>query len=185
MECVDLSAEFRDWARGPGLPVDAREHVNRCATCAAEWNRERELTNALSGLAAAGRGASASLAVRAAVLEALPVAPRRRDWRPFLALAAVLLAGILAGWRLMRHEPPRLSAAPTLYTDFFPLSRVGLERNEAAHVVRIRLPRAEMRRFGLPVNEEFERASIEADVLIGQDGIARAVRFVSQSHGTR
>ena len=185
MECVEIGTELRDWARGPGLPAEAREHVDRCATCAAEWKREKELTAALENLAAAWRGASASPAVKAAVLAALP-APPSRDWRPLLAIAAVLLAGILAGWYLLFGKPVnRTAAARPLYTDFFPLSAVALDRHEAAQLVRIRLPRREMRRFGLPVNEEFERASIEADVLIGQDGIARAVRFVSQSHGTR
>jgi hypothetical protein len=141
-----------------------------------EFN-DQELDAALARLRDANYSASA--AVRAAVLAAAPA--RRRYFHPALALAAMLLVSVVAGWYLTRPKPAVHQSAQPLYTDFFPLSAVALDRQEPAHMVRIRLPRREMRRFGLPVSEEFERASIEADVLIGQDGIARAVRFVSRS----
>ena len=53
-----------------------------------------------------------------------------------------------------------------------------IDANEEAQVIRVRLPRSAMRTVGLPVNEDrwFER--VPADVLLGQDGVARAVRFV-------
>jgi hypothetical protein len=53
-----------------------------------------------------------------------------------------------------------------------------IDVNDEAQVIRVRLPRSAMRTVGLPVNEDrwFER--VPADVLLGQDGIARAVRFV-------
>jgi hypothetical protein len=35
-----------------------------------------------------------------------------------------------------------------------------------------------MRSFGLPVNEDRLDPAVKADVLIGEDGIARAIRFV-------
>jgi hypothetical protein len=35
-----------------------------------------------------------------------------------------------------------------------------------------------MRSFGLPVNEDRIVNAVKADVLIGEDGIARAIRFV-------
>jgi hypothetical protein len=46
-------------------------------------------------------------------------------------------------------------------------------------VVRVRLPRTSVGNFGLPVNEERLAERIPADVLLGQDGIPRAIRFVS------
>jgi hypothetical protein len=49
---------------------------------------------------------------------------------------------------------------------------------EDATVVRVQLPRSAMRMVGLPVNEERAGERIRADVVLGQDGIARAVRFV-------
>ena len=186
MECTEARAAFRDWA---AAPAEARNHLVACSECAFAWERGRELSEALASLRLRTAGASASRSVRAAVLEALPPAPRAPwiAWRPLVAVTAVLVMAITAGWYFTRHEQrarpqPTQAAEAALYTDFFPLSAVALDRQDAAHMVRIRLPRREMRRFGLPVSEEFERSSIEADVLIGQDGVARAVRFVSRSH---
>jgi hypothetical protein len=64
-------------------------------------------------------------------------------------------------------------------SDFYAL-RPGplVEPGEMAPLVRVRLPRSEMRRFGLPAGPEPWR-TIQADVLVGHDGMARAIRFVS------
>jgi len=35
-----------------------------------------------------------------------------------------------------------------------------------------------MASFGLPVNQERAESRVKADVLIGEDGLARAIRFV-------
>jgi hypothetical protein len=77
-----------------------------------------------------------------------------------------------------RIEPPaRLEVA----TDFFPLGPGPVvEAGESASLVRVSVPRSEMRRFGL--FSGFDTAgAVQADVVIGQDGMARAVRFVSSS----
>ena len=64
-------------------------------------------------------------------------------------------------------------------TDFFPLSDASaLPALEGGHVVRVELPRAALLSFGLPVNAEQATGRVKADVLIGHDGLARAVRFV-------
>ena len=193
MECIEVQGEFRDWSRGRRLiPDEAQAHLDSCDECGILWGRERELTASFASLRTLPDDASASAAVRAAVMGALPLAQPGSvgsPWRPVLAMAAAVLLTVLAGWYLARRpmaevgpssKAPR-SGQQVLYTDFFPLSRRALDHDEPAQVVRIRLPRREMRRFGLPVTEEFERSPIEADVVIGPDGIARAVRFVSLS----
>jgi hypothetical protein len=64
-------------------------------------------------------------------------------------------------------------------SDFFALQPGPLvDVGEVVPMVRVRLPRYEMRRFGLPAGPEPWR-TIQADVLLGQDGTARAIRFVS------
>ena len=77
-------------------------------------------------------------------------------------------------------------AAAEITTDFFPL-RAGrvLEPGEMAQVVRTRIPRRELVRFGL-VSTGFQMArpaagDIQADVVFGYDGTARAIRFVHDS----
>jgi hypothetical protein len=52
---------------------------------------------------------------------------------------------------------------------------------EDQHVVRVRLPRAAMRQFGMFVREDRMREPVQADFLLGQDGVARAVRLVSNT----
>lgn len=191
MECTEVREELRDWSRGSLMPSEARAHLEACGECGDLWRQERELTAALAGMRTLPGDASA--AVKAAVLAALPSVPSKppaaAPWRQVMAMAAVVLLTAVAGWYLARRPAaqvgPSSKARPSgrqvHYTDFFPLSRRALDHDEPAQLVRIRLPRREMRRFGLPVTEEFERSPVEADVVIGQDGIARAVRFVSPS----
>jgi hypothetical protein len=62
-------------------------------------------------------------------------------------------------------------------TDFVPLMAPAgpMERGQ---VVRLSLPAASMRLVGLPVREERSRDRVQADVLIGDEGFPRAIRFV-------
>ena len=45
-------------------------------------------------------------------------------------------------------------------------------------MVRVELPRSALARFGLPMNMNRANEKIKADVLVGTDGLARAIRFV-------
>jgi hypothetical protein len=49
---------------------------------------------------------------------------------------------------------------------------------EEGLVVRVELPRSALVSFGLPMNMERADERIKADVLLGNDGLARAIRFV-------
>ena len=62
-------------------------------------------------------------------------------------------------------------------TDFFPLmdSAPPLERGQ---MLRVQLPAAAMQTVGLPVREDHLTDPIQADVLVGEEGIPRAIRFV-------
>jgi hypothetical protein len=62
-------------------------------------------------------------------------------------------------------------------TDFFPLmdSAPPFERGQ---ILRVQLPAAAMRTVGLPVREDHLADPIQADVLVGEEGIPRAIRFV-------
>ncbi|MCA1635765.1 MAG: hypothetical protein LC802_19275 [Acidobacteria bacterium] len=67
-----------------------------------------------------------------------------------------------------------------IVTDFIPLSQGGarLSAGDGGQVVRIELPRSALERFGLPMNVERANERVKADVLLGEDGMARAIRFV-------
>ena len=48
----------------------------------------------------------------------------------------------------------------------------------SGRVVRVRVPRTAMLQFGLPINENRASELVKADVVLGEDGLARAIRFV-------
>jgi hypothetical protein len=54
----------------------------------------------------------------------------------------------------------------------------GLARPESLQLVRVELPRSALVSFGLPMNVERADERIKADLLVGDDGVARAIRFV-------
>jgi hypothetical protein len=85
------------------------------------------------------------------------------------------LAPVARRLRPHRHQSPPAEIATAFFT--LPEAR-DLPPAEAATVVRVQLPRSTMRLVGLPVNEERANERIRADMVLGQDGIARAIRFV-------
>lgn len=71
------------------------------------------------------------------------------------------------------------TAAQELATEFIPLVQSAqFPQAEEAHLVRVELPRTALASFGLPVNAEASSGRVKADVLLGEDGVARAIRFV-------
>jgi hypothetical protein len=77
--------------------------------------------------------------------------------------------------RAFRASP----AEAEVVTQFFPL-REGedLAALENMRMVRVELPGTALREVGLQVTIEAANAPVIADVLLGQDGLARAIRFV-------
>lgn len=64
-------------------------------------------------------------------------------------------------------------------TDFLPVSYgYAADLQEGGQLLRVELPRSALARFGLPVNMDHVDERVKADVLVGADGMARAIRFV-------
>jgi hypothetical protein len=64
-------------------------------------------------------------------------------------------------------------------TDFIPLSYMSAANlQDGGQIVRVELPRSALANFGLPVNMERYNERVKADVLLGVDGLAHAIRFV-------
>ncbi len=76
----------------------------------------------------------------------------------------------------------RTPAAPVeaeLVTDFFAIPYAEpLRPEESKRIVRVRAPRSAFAALGLEINEARALEPIDADVLLGDDNLARAVRFV-------
>jgi len=73
------------------------------------------------------------------------------------------------------HRKP---APREVVTEFYPLMEdpPPFERGE---LLRVSLPASVMRGVGLPVSEERLTEMVQADVLVGEEGLARAIRFVA------
>ena len=77
----------------------------------------------------------------------------------------------------------RLSAsndAPREFvTPFFPVMQGGeLIPFEGGQLVRVRMPRSNLIPLGIPLDQERASETIKADVLLSNDGLARAIRLV-------
>ena len=64
-----------------------------------------------------------------------------------------------------------------IVTDFFPLMEAPPPLDRGA-MLRVTLPAAAMRSVGLPVREDRLGEHVQADVLMSEEGMATAIRFV-------
>lgn len=102
-----------------------------------------------------------------------------------LAIAAILTAALASSlWVVTRRRPPvpPLPSTPLIEitTAFMPLAYSAVPYTNA-HLVRMEVPRAALATFGLlPIDSAAaaQQGTVTADVLVGEDGLARAVRFV-------
>jgi hypothetical protein len=120
--------------------------------------------------------------IEAAVLAEFDRVKRRRRIASWSIKAGALAAGMaLAFWIPTREElkpvPVADSEQPYIAIPYV----TQLAPYERAEVVRMRLPVAALVAAGLPVRNVDPGADVEADVLVGQDGRARALRLVSMN----
>jgi hypothetical protein len=149
---------------------------------------DRTLTSALRAVAADDQRLGASAAVEARLLAELRSIARARRRRANLlgvAAAAALFIGIaVPGYRSQRPAAPNPSpegadiATREETTAFFPLTYSTVPA-VSPHLIRLQVPRSALASFGItsfdPPNDS---ATVLADVVVGDDGLARAVRFV-------
>ncbi|HKX27261.1 MAG TPA: hypothetical protein VJ302_06180 [Blastocatellia bacterium] len=97
--------------------------------------------------------------------------PRGPERRPVIA-AGLIRDGLTV--YANDGESPREIA-----TDFMMLSSVNnFAPIDRGKVVRVQIPRSALVSFGLPMNAERAEIPIKADLLLGEDGVARAIRFI-------
>jgi hypothetical protein len=78
-----------------------------------------------------------------------------------------------------RPENAQLANHAEIATDFIPLSYMTpVNLQDGGQIVRVELPRSALANFGLPVNMDRYNEKVKADVLLGVDGLAHAIRFV-------
>jgi hypothetical protein len=81
----------------------------------------------------------------------------------------------------VKTRPAPASAPPLreIATEFLPFGSAGpLPAADTGRIVRVRVPRSTMSGFGFPVNPDRMLETVKADVVLGDGGMVRAIRFV-------
>jgi len=190
MNCEDYWNDLT----GPEPEVDFEAHLAACPACTARYAAGRPVAANLRLLAADMKRVTAPPRVEARLLRAYrerygqPVPPARELHRWWAAAAAVLLAaGAL--WtgarsperpRVASNSPVAIAAVDEQDAAFVPLpNAAGSPQDDDVDLVRVELPRSAVTALGISANDDGDSASVEAEVLVGPDGMARAVRFLN------
>ena len=178
-------------------------HVRECAACAALQAREQRVAAGLKALAVQWRRTEAPARVERRLVAAFRMEmgvapePRRGAWFPVLTWAALAATVVLAVFLTHGRQPQQtnrqtrsgveVAAADVPYTidvtpglgesGFIPLpNALQIDPADEMDVVRMEVPRSTLLAMGLPMGEE--GGNVQADVLLGGDGVARAVRVL-------
>jgi hypothetical protein len=81
---------------------------------------------------------------------------------------------------LSRERQPATAAAEN-YQGFIALTYNRQDANEGGMVVRVNVSRATLNSLGLPSIGGNNTEQVKADLLVGDDGVARAIRFVPET----
>ena len=181
MTCRRFVPDVIDLARGVTLEPTCLEavqsHLRECASCAALAERQRMMSIALHRLADEQRVPPSDDRRLQALLSSFDARPARSRRLAIgvglsLAASALIVAGLSIGWKrdAPSHGASGVAATPTSSTnagDFVVLPGASaLPRFEHGEVIRVEVPSA--------------GGAVQVDVLIGQDGLARAARLVSE-----
>lgn len=138
----------------------------------------RELVEDLRAIAADGQ-LEAPKHVEERVVARFRLHRRRRNlmrWTPIAGAAVVALAIGLSFSHAPKGNTPLAEEEGD--ASFYPLPEAeALPMVENAMVVRVQLPVSSLRLMGVPVSEEEPDSSVQAELLLGQDGLARGVRL--------
>jgi anti-sigma factor RsiW len=195
--------EFWNQMSGSEGGEAAESHLAECSACAALQARHKRLAGGLGALANDLRTVEAPAHVEASLRSMFRSAhaatrSRRTAWwkTPVFAwgAASIAAASLVIGLWLApkRREPAPVShhnspaqvelasLAPGEVSDgFIQLPNAPqLDPNDDVNVVRMELPRSAMLAVGLEVSPEQVAGTVEAEVMLGPDGLARAVRFM-------
>ena len=188
------------WKTIPELgDFEGRLHLMECLPCAARMNRHRELEAGFRAVAAGCRRMEAPPRVEARLRAAFrrqtgseSIAKSRR-WIPVATWAAAFAAMFALAAFLVRPRQPEAARPPVQrtvelamlqpqadYDGFIPLpNSAGVAADEDdMNLVRVEVPRSAMIALGLDVSADRAQELVQADVLLGSNGIACAVRFV-------
>ncbi|MBV9158766.1 MAG: hypothetical protein JO097_21080 [Acidobacteriaceae bacterium] len=144
-----------------------------------------DLDRALSRLAESSPREASATAEERLVLEFRTRRRRRRVRWVYSGLAAACLALALA-WSVFHHSSQSRFSRPEATGSYsnamegfvaLPYAQSDVPLEEAV-IVRVEVQTSELGMLGMPLAPAKTRGKVRADLLVGQDGVARAVRLV-------
>jgi hypothetical protein len=203
MNCNEFESMVTAIARSEVMDSAVRwsglAHAEACVRCAYRLASEKALRDVMAAAAVEDSVKEAPPRVREMLVGAfrerrMAAQRQRRTWlRRVLAgsVAAILLLSAAVALRKTVNTRARMSTALSaiqnseaaaetgdeVMTDFIPVVYDPAPIGRGS-LVRVELPRAALGAFGLPVNEDRNEELVQADLLLDDDGVMRAVRFV-------
>jgi hypothetical protein len=205
--CEIAIAEIVECARRYDVPGDAlKAHLAGCGACRERWDAERDLTAHLRAMRVASAPADLkwSKAVLLREFDAHRLRERQVRWMWAMSSAAVLVLSVftLRGvWIRQVAAPahPGGSAGQQYVAQTYPVREYPQESfgpaddagekgfiqvpfalppapGETFGIVRTQLDPADLARMGVSVDPGWN-GTLQADVLVGEDGMAQAVRL--------
>ncbi|HSE39568.1 MAG TPA: hypothetical protein VLH08_02280 [Acidobacteriota bacterium] len=185
MSCQRWKAILFDLARGlDSVNTDhARAHLRECSSCRDELNEQQQLTEQLQYLAAE-RDQQTSEKVPSDLLNAFRKMNQPKKRRILVWMrAAVLVVAILGCWiwyRSLSSDHHADNDPEYTFEEFIPLQYANPAVN-SRQVVRVKLESSALQDLGFPRVPEWDHRRIEADIIVGDDGLPQAIRFVNLS----
>jgi hypothetical protein len=207
MNCEEFARSLPD--RLELLGEDQQRHAAVCRNCSAIAGDRLRLAEGFRTLARDWNRLAAPARVEARLLAVfrghagIPIRQSGRGWLPAVTWASAAAVVIALALFLVRDRQPQVRPvrhstrsavqmaafqAPdwadpeTAAADGF-IALPNAEQitaDEEVNLVRVELPRSSMVALGYPVSADLASDSVEADVVLGADGLARAVRFVDE-----
>jgi len=186
MKCREYRSGLMELARAVPLELDWRRdllaHAENCAACARFLESQMALSAAMASLTAVELPPPDRYAARVMGEFDRVRPPRTPAWRWALAacFALAVCGSAVRMFQWARVEPPAPVADAADTRPFLNIPyTVPLAPEEQATVLRTRIPAAALMSAGFRVPVSDPSAMVDADVLVSQDGRARAIRPIS------
>jgi len=199
VNCESARLELMECARRGGeIPAGLRAQVHSCESCRRRRQAEQELSSHLNALriSAVPEGHEWGKAVLMREFDQRRRHLRQTRWMWAVSAAAVLVLSVVAVRDIGgRHDDMEPSAAAQSFTPreypqetFTPAEEAGEKGfiklpfalppvpGETFGIVRTQLEPGQLVKMGVRVEPNWN-GTVEADVLVGQDGLAQAVRL--------
>lgn len=179
MTCREYRSDVMEWARGEQPSRALMAHVSGCAGCARFLEEQRVLTAGFESMAAEEIPSGEELG--ALVMAEFDRSAKRARVRVIGWMAA---AGLAAAASLFVFVLPPKPAPPSTpdAAQFLPIPyTVPLVPEERTTVLRMEIPVSALIAAGFQMPATDPGATVQADVLVSQDGRARAIRPISIS----